>query len=319
MATRRDSQSLLQIAVLCGGASSERSVSLESGAAVVSALAGRGHKVTPLDPAEVDLAMVEWGRFDAAFLALHGAFGEDGHVQTQLEGFGVSYTGSDADTSRLAFSKSASKERFAQHNVPTPPYVLIHESDDAARIHQQAKMRGYPLVVKPDAQGSSLGVSIVQTPDELPQALARCFHLDRFGVLEAYIAGSEWTVGLLDDETLPLIRIETARPFYDFYAKYEDEATEYLFDFALPAPVVKAIETAGRRAGAALGTRGLARVDLRLDRYNQPWVLELNTIPGFTSHSLVPKAAARMGIGFGELCERAVRTCLAPAVSRPNS
>jgi D-alanine-D-alanine ligase len=294
-------------------------VSLERGTAVAAALASRGHRITRIDPAEVDLASVEWTAYDAAFLALHGTFGEDGHVQSLLESFGVPYTGSDAATSRLAFSKSASKERFAQHNVPTPAYVLIHESDDAARIHRHAQMLGYPLVVKPDAQGSSLGVSIVHSPDELPQALARCFHLDAFGILESYIAGSEWTVGLFNDEVLPMICIETARPFYDFYAKYEDDATQYHFDFALPTPVVKAIETAGRMAGVAPGTQGLARVDLRLDRYNQPWVLEMNTIPGFTSHSLVPKAAARLGISFSELCDRAVRDCLTTPVSKPNS
>lgn len=303
----------MQIAVLAGGESAERAVSLQSGAAVTRALSERGHQVTAIDPAETDLAAVNWSEFTVAFLALHGPFGEDGQVQSVLEAAGVAYTGSNAAVSRLAFSKSASKERFSQHGVPTPPYVLIHESDAATRVQQEAQRLGYPLVVKPDAQGSSLGVSIIDSPHELPQALERCFELDPFGILEPAVVGTEWTVGLLDDLVLPLIQIETGRPFFDYQAKYEDDDTVYRFEFSLPGHVVEAIESAGRRAGEALGTSGVVRVDIRLDRLQQPWVLEINTIPGFTDHSLIPKAAARLGINLGELCERAIRSCLSTA------
>ena len=183
--------SAMKIALLAGGNSPERDVSLESGSEVGAALSGRGHQVTPIDPLQTDLNGVPWDEFDAVFIALHGTFGEDGQVQRILEDARVPFTGSDSQTSRLAFSKSASKERFATCGVPTLPYVLIHESDAAARISQQAGAIGFPCVVKPDGQGSSLGVSLVQTPEQLPAALSQCFHFDPFGIVEAYIDGSE--------------------------------------------------------------------------------------------------------------------------------
>ena len=168
-------------------------------------------------------------------MALHGRFGEDGTLQSLLERAGVPYTGSDSQASRLAFSKSASKERFLQYRVPTPNYVLIHASDDASRIGRLAGQVGYPLVVKPDRQGSSLGVSIVETADALPDALRRCFALDDFGLIEAAVLGSEWTVGLFDELVLPPILIETSRQFYDYRAKYEDDDTRVLFRFLIAA------------------------------------------------------------------------------------
>lgn len=306
----------LRIAVLAGGDSDEREISLASGESVAQALAQRGHCVSRIDPADGPLESCNWDETDAAFLALHGKFGEDGHVQSILDAIGMPYTGSDADASRLAFSKSASKERFLQFEVPTPPYVLIHASDDPSRIEKQARKIGYPLVVKPDAQGSSIGVTIVRSPAELSEALETCFAFDKFGLLEACVIGSEWTLGLLDDQPLPLIRIDTHRSFFDFHAKYEDDATEYQFEFALESNIVRAIENAGVRAAQSLGTCGIARVDIRVDRQNRPWVLEVNTIPGFTDHSLVPKAAARLGMSLSELCERAVQSCLSKFGSR---
>ena len=304
-----------RIALLAGGKSRERNISLESGDAVAKGLSERGHIVTRIDPALIELTTLEWSNYDVAFLALHGTYGEDGHVQQILEDASIPFTGSDSTASRLAFSKSAAKERFVQHGVPTPPYVLMHEKDNAARIQQQAAAIGYPLAVKPDAQGSSLGVTIVRSPEELPQALARCFHFDPFGLLEAGIEGTEWTLGMLDDLNLPLIQIETGRGFFDYQAKYEDDNTQYLFEFAVPTSVVKAIESAGRRAYDALGCQGLARVDIRVDKFGQPWVLEVNTIPGMTSHSLVPKAASRIGLSLGALCERSIENCLAQVSS----
>ncbi len=307
----------LKIAVLLGGTSRERNISLESGEAVAKSLRDRGHEVSQIDPAHIDLNGLDWSNFDVAFLALHGTFGEDGHVQQILEMAGIPFTGSDSTASRLAFSKSAAKERFIQNGVPTAPYVLIHESDSAARIQQQALALGFPLVVKPDRQGSSLGITIVRSQEELPQALARCFHFDPFGLLEVAIEGTEWTLGIVDDRPLPLIQIETGRGFFDYEAKYEDDLTQYLFEFAFPTSVVKSIENAGRQAYTALGCRGLARVDLRMDQFHQPWVLEVNTIPGLTSHSLVPKAASRIGLSLGELCEQTILTCLNRQPPRP--
>ena len=305
----KENPSSLRVAVLSGGDSDERIVSLKSGQAVADALTERGHRVLHLDPAIVELSGIDWRQFDVAFVALHGRFGEDGQVQQILDEAHVSYTGSDALASRLAFSKSAAKERFALFGVPTPPYSLIHYNDELAQIDRKAAEIGYPLVVKPDTQGSSLGVSIVRTPAALAAALKLCFQFDSFGVLETMIEGTEWTVGLIDRQILPAIKIETDREFFDWQAKYEDDETRYLFDPDLPRSVIQTIESVALEAGAALGTRGLARVDLRLDEQNQPWVLEVNTIPGFTDHSLLPKAAARIGIDFPTLCDRIVRSC----------
>lgn len=302
--------SSLHVAVLFGGDSAEREISLMSGRAVAQALSSRGFQITMMDPAEMDLDLVEWSVFDAAFIALHGRYGEDGEIQKLLDRQGIPYTSSSAEVCSLTFSKSATKERLIQAGVPTPPYVLIHETDDAARIQAHARLLGFPLVVKPDTQGSSLGVSIVETPEDLPAALARCFHLDSFGLLERFIPGTEWTAGFMNRQQLPLIQIRTPRGFYDYRAKYEDHQTDYCFDFEVTSDVVRRIEHASQQAVACLGTTGLARLDLRVDQFDNPWVLEINTVPGFTDHSLVPKAAARIGIDFPSLCERIVRTSL---------
>lgn len=305
----------LRIAVLAGGDSEERQISLKSGQAVADALTESGHQVLQLDPAIVDLPGLDWSQFDVAFVALHGSFGEDGQVQRILDEAGVRYTGSGAVASRLAFSKSAAKEQFELFGVPTAPFATIHYNDDLDEIRQKAEEIGYPLVVKPDTQGSSLGVSIVRTPGELHQALKVCFQFDSVGIIEAMIEGTEWTVGLIDVQVLPAIKIETDRPFFDWQAKYEDDQTRYIFDADVPRAVVESIERAAWNACSALGTSGLARVDLRLDEQNQPWVLEINTVPGFTDHSLLPKAAARMGITFPALCDRVVRSCLLKSIT----
>lgn len=306
----------LHVAVLLGGPSAEREVSLRSGAAVAEALRGAGHRVTEIDPATTDLATCSWRGIDVAFIALHGRFGEDGQVQELLEQAGVPYTGSDVASSRLAISKSATKERLLLNGVPTAPYVLIHESDAAHVIIQHAEKLGYPLVVKPDTQGSSIGVSIVPSADLLPVALTKCFQYDSFGVLEKFIRGTEWTAGFIDDQSLPLIQIDTDRQFFDYQAKYEDDETRYQFDVRVSEDTVSRVKEAAAAACRVVGTRGVARVDLILDHSDRPWVLEVNTIPGFTDHSLVPKAAAQVGIRFVDLCERCLQSALASARRR---
>lgn len=310
---------IFNIVVLTGGESAERDISLKSGDTVARALSSRGHRVKIVDPSLVDLDTYDWTDCDVVFIALHGTYGEDGTIQTTLDRLGIPYSGCNAATSKLTFSKSASKERFIQHNVSTPSYILIHECDNAQRIEQHARTMGYPLVVKPDAQGSSLGVTIVNSPEELPQALSRCFHYDSFGILESAIKGSEWTVSLVDDQILPLIQIETPHEFFDYEAKYLEDSTQYLFEFNLPTNVIQDILKTGANACEALGTTGIVRVDIILDRFQKPWVLEVNTIPGFTDHSLVPKAAAQAGIDFGELCERALIKCLTKTVGKPHN
>lgn len=310
-------QPVWRVAVLAGGDSDEAVISLRSGDAVYRALVNRGHTVVLLDPAMVDLKSVDWSQFDVAFLALHGRFGEDGQVQEILTAANVCYTGSDAATCRLTFSKSAAKERMLQFGVPTPPYVVVHHSDSWQRLHDLASRIGFPLVVKPDTQGSSLGISIVQAPAELEAAFRRCFEFDQFAVVEQFVAGTEWTVGLLDDWMLPPLCIETSRPFFDYVAKYEDEGTRYRFDVGWPEASMEAMKDAARSVCRAMGVRGLARVDLRMDALHRPWVLEVNTIPGLTDHSLVPKAAAKAGVDFASLCERAIQSARLPAARRP--
>ncbi|MCA9077188.1 MAG: D-alanine--D-alanine ligase [Planctomycetaceae bacterium] len=300
----------LRIVVLYGGDSAEREISLQSGTAVATALSDRGHRVLSVDPAETPLESVDWPRYDAAFIALHGQFGEDGCVQNILQAWGVPFTGSDATASRMAFSKSASKERFIACDVPTPAYRLIHVSDSYRQLCETAQQLGYPLVMKPDASGSSLGVTFVDGPDQLRRAAEDCFEHGPFGLLERVVDGTEWTLGLFDQERLPLIRIEPQQTFYDYNAKYQDDRTGYCLDPDVSDSARLRIEETGAAAARSVGTRGIARVDLRVDELGQPWVLEVNTVPGFTDHSLVPKAAERHGWSFAELCERAVRSCV---------
>lgn len=299
-----------RVAVLCGGNSCERSVSLESGSNVAAALAVAGHVVDIIDPAETDLLTVNWSPYDVAFLALHGAFGEDGAIQDLLDGFGVPFTGSDALTSRLAFNKAAAKERFVQGEVPTPEFALVTRRDSLNAVKRAADRLGYPLVVKPNSQGSSFGISLVHSAEQLEPAIHRAFEYDSAVLLEVAILGDEWTVPLLDSHVLPPVRVTTRRELFDFHAKYLDEDTGYSFAATSSQATLRSIEDAARRACSVLGTRGIARVDLRLDDQQRPYVLEVNTIPGMTSHSLVPKSAERLGWSLTDVCERAIVSAL---------
>ncbi|MBS0262299.1 MAG: D-alanine--D-alanine ligase [Planctomycetes bacterium] len=306
----------LRVALLMGGPSAEREISLQSGAAVSRALESLGHVVRQVDPLHVNLNEFPWDQFDVAFIALHGTFGEDGEVQQILERALIPYTGSGVAASRLAISKSASKERFIQSQIATAPYVLIHDTDARARIEQLADQLGYPLVVKPDAQGSSLGVTIVQQKAQLAEALDRCFQLDHFGLMERAIRGAEWTVGLLDERVFPPIRIATKRAFFDYAAKYQDDETQHLFDSDVSAGQLDRIIQTARGACTAVGTCGLVRVDLIVDENGCPIVLEVNTVPGLTDHSLVPKAAARLGWTMAELCQACLSSAMQHAYER---
>jgi len=309
--------SAARILLLAGGDSAEREISLKSGYGVATALQALRLNVELLDPALTDLHRFRWQPNDIAFVALHGGSGENGEIQAILEAAGVPFTGSGPAASQLAFSKSAAKLRFLQSGVPTPPFVLIHQSDSEARLREQAQRIGYPLVIKPDQQGSSIGVTIVHSPETLTTATKECFRYGPFGIIEQAIPGTEWTLGVLDDECLPLIRIETDNIFFDFSAKYQDETTRYVLDFDEPSTITDAIVRAGHAACRAVGTAGVARVDLRLDPHGQPFVLEVNTVPGFTDHSLVPKAAARIGLSFPELCQRMLESALEHAPAAP--
>jgi D-alanine-D-alanine ligase len=275
---------------------------------VIDALRSRGHDVRELDPAAIDVLAYPWGGVDAAFIALHGPFGEDGTVQSLLDDLAVPYTGSGPAASRLAMDKSASKQRFIAHGLPTPTFQTAHVTEPRATVDGKAAALGFPLVVKPNAQGSSVGVNIVQSQDGLGDALHDAFRFDPLAILETFVPGREMTVAVLERRPLPAIEILPARAFFDYHAKYHDDATGYAFDTDLPPASVRHVEAVAVSAAEALGTTGIVRVDLRLDAQHQPWLLEVNTIPGLTDHSLVPKAAACAGIGFAELCEQLIVT-----------
>jgi D-alanine-D-alanine ligase len=300
-----------RIVVLAGGQSAERTISLRSGAAVVSALVAAGHRATAIDPAEGAISNIDWLRFDAAFIALHGGEGEDGRVQQELESRGVPYTGSCPMACRLAMSKSASKDRFIEFGIPTPPFVPFAASDRAATVADRVARLGYPLVIKPDAQGSSLGVTVTDSRAELDHAISAAAEYDNALLAEAFIRGREFTVAVLNDRPLPVLEIVTPQRVFSYDAKYASPLTEYRFEFELPNPQRAALTRAAVAATQALGTSGLARVDLMLGQDGRPCVLEVNTSPGMSPRSLAPQAAARAGLDMPQLCDQLVQECLA--------
>ncbi len=288
----------MHVVVLMGGMSSEREVSLRSGAAVVDGLRMAGHTVSGVDVTSPDFLLPE--KVDAVFVALHGTYGEDGAVQQELRRRGVAFTGSDETASRLAFDKRLSKRLFDRHAVPTPPWGVVREGDTPALP--------WPVVVKPPCQGSTLGVHRVNTADEWPDALADALSYDREAIVECFIAGRELTVGLLDGEALAVVEVVAPNGWYDYRAKYVVGQTEYL----VPAPLTVAQTGECRRLAQTvyrvLGCRGMGRVDFRMDPEDRFFVLEMNTIPGFTETSLLPKAARYAGLDFSSLCDRVLQT-----------
>lgn len=292
----------LDITVLSGGPSAEREVSLQSGRSVHEALCRLGHHATLRDIGPADLSALNEPA-DVVFIALHGEFGEDGEVQRLLEDRGIPYTGSRAEASRVAMNKAETKRAMALAGVPTPDWGLV----DATNIDGVAKRFAPPVVVKPVCSGSSVDLTIAKCANELKAATTRL--VDRYGeaMIERYIKGVELTVGILGDSALPVCQIRTKREFYDYQAKYVDDDTEYLFDIDLPPALLAKVQELSLAAHRAIGCRVFSRVDWMVDAAkSQPYFLEINTIPGFTSHSLVPKAAGRVGIGFDELCQRII-------------
>ncbi len=296
----------LDITVLAGGPGPEREVSLDSGRAVHAALGRLGHRVEMYDIHADDLSALERPA-DFVFIALHGEFGEDGTLQAELDERGLRYSGSGAEASRLAMDKAAAKERFERAGVATPRYEVV----DSLRLKGLADRFATPAVVKPVSSGSSVDTTVARSAAALERAAAEV--VQRYGraLVEEYIAGRELTVGILGDEALPVCEIRTKREFYNYQAKYLDDDTQYLFDPDLPAGVLEGVQRLSLAAHRALGCRVFSRVDCMLDATTmQPYFLEVNTIPGFTSHSLVPKAAARRGINFDELCQRIIELSL---------
>ncbi|HWA98004.1 MAG TPA: D-alanine--D-alanine ligase [Pirellulales bacterium] len=305
------------VAVLAGGDSHERAVSLSSGREVTLALRSAGHRVEQIDPSHVPLSEVPWSDFDVCLLALHGGSGEDGRVQQQLESLGVRYTGSGPEASRLAMSKSAAKERFFQTRVPTLPYVLFHASEPIDDVTAHIARLGWPVVVKPESQGSSLGVGFAARPSELADRVAEGCEFDHFLLAEPWVDGREFTVAVLGREPLPLLEIATPRGLFDYESKYGHAEAECRFDTGLSREQVVRLQSIAVAAAESLGTTGLVRVDLMLDRNERPWVLEVNTLPGMTPTSLAPQAAQRAGLDLVALCEWMLRDALAATAAGP--
>ena len=293
----------LNITVMLGGPSAEREVSLRSGAAVAEALRSRGHRVTELDPVPGKWSLP--AATDAVFLALHGTYGEDGTVQSELEALGVPYTGCDAAASRLAFDKLLTKQRCLAASVPTPRFELINSPT-------ASWPRGWnpPVVLKPLRQGSSVGLVFVERVSEWSAALAEAFRHDSEVLCEERIHGRETTVGVLDGQALPVVEVRPRSGVYDYRSKYTAGATEYLCPAPFDAALTARIQAAGLGAFNAVGARDYARTDVMVTPAGEPFVLEVNTLPGMTEMSLLPKAAAAAGIGYAELCERMVLLAL---------
>jgi D-alanine-D-alanine ligase len=289
------------VAVLLGGSSAEREVSLRSGGMVLEALLERGVDAIAFDPAVRPLGELVAEDVAVAFNVLHGRPGEDGTVQGALELLGVPYTGSGVLASALAMDKWRTKLLWQAAGVPTPPFALLEADTDFDAV---ATRLGLPLMVKPANEGSSIGMSKVDRADQLEGAWRAAVAHDPLVIAERFIRGAEFTAGILDGKPLPLIRLETPRAFYDYEAKYHAEDTRYLVPCGLPAAEESAIQQAALTAFRLLGCRGWGRVDLMVDESGQPWFLEVNTAPGMTDHSLVPMAARHAGIDFGELCLR---------------
>lgn len=299
----------LKVAVLMGGVGEEREISIQSGSCVAQALREAGVDVISADISPDNLDVLEDGSIDVFFIALHGRFGEDGQLQQILEDRSLVYTGSGPKGSRLAFDKLASKRAFAEAGVAMPAAIEFDSSGDMQRLEKQLEQFAEAYVIKPLRQGSTIGISIVGEPGEAVAAAQRC--QEEFGdcMIEQYISGREVTVGVLKNRALPVIEIKARGGFYDYDAKYVDEETEFLFDTVEPALAVK-VQTDALRCFAGLGLRHFARIDFRLGEDNKPYVLEANTIPGLTSHSLVPKAAANAGISMSQLCAEIIEAAL---------
>lgn len=283
-----------KIAVLKGGPSAERDVSLASGAAVAKALRSLDYEVEELDVTGYEVALPTG--CEVAFIALHGTFGEDGQLQALLEQRGIPFTGSGSASSKLSFDKVASKRVFERQGIATPRYEVLAPG--------QVRTLPLPVVVKPPRQGSSIGISKVFKDEEWPAALAAALKLDTEALVETFIEGAELTVGVVGEQVLPIVEIRAPQGYYDYRAKYTKGLTEYLVPAPLDESLTRKCQELAWRTFTALDCRGLGRVDIRLTPDGHPYVLELNSIPGFTETSLLPKAARSVGLEFPALCEK---------------
>jgi D-alanine-D-alanine ligase len=297
---------LRKIVVLMGGPGSEREVSLRSGAGIADALREQfpAAEVVPVIVDGTDVRLPEGT--ELVFIAIHGSFGEDGTLQAILEERGVPYTGTDVGSSELAFDKIASKGAFTEAGVPTPAWEIIRRDADPASLEMTP-----PLVIKPPREGSSVGVCIVKRREEIADALHTAGKYADELLAEAFVAGRELTVGILGEEVLPIIEITTQAGFYDYNNKYTAGGSEHLVPAPLDEETARRVREAALTAHRSLGTQVYSRVDIRLDEAGEPWVLEVNTIPGMTATSLLPDAARVAGYTYPALCGRIAELSLA--------
>lgn len=289
----------LNLTVMLGGPSAEREVSLRTGAAVAAALRSVGHTVTEIDPRPGQWQLPPGT--DVVFLCLHGTYGEDGTIQAELDALGVPYTGCDAEASRVAFDKVLTKQRCVECGVPTARFAIF----DSPAAEWPAGWEP-PVVLKPVRQGSSVGLQFVNQPGEFAAKLAEALRHGSEVLMEERVIGRETTVGILGGRALPVVEIRPKAGTYDYANKYTSGATEYSCPADFNAEVTARIQAAGLAAFAAVGGRDYARVDVMVTAANEPVVLEVNTLPGMTGTSLLPKAAAAAGMSYAELCQRMV-------------
>ncbi len=290
-----------KVALLLGGTSAEREVSLKSGDAVLKALQQSGVDVTPIDVGADVLELLQGGDFDRVFIMLHGRGGEDGTMQGALELLELPYTGSGVLASALGMDKWRSKLLWQAAGLPVPACALLDAGSDFVAVSQQV---GMPIFVKPASEGSSVGISKVSSPGELEEAYRLAAQHDSLVLAEQFIGGGEYTVAILGEQVLPVVKIEPSGEFYDYASKYLSDTTRYLCPCGLPAEKEAELQSLARKAFDVLGCRGWGRIDILMDETGKPYLLEANTLPGMTDHSLVPMAAKVAGIAFDELVLR---------------
>tara|TARA_B100000929_G_scaffold218960_1_gene175566 strand:- start:2147 stop:3085 length:939 start_codon:yes stop_codon:yes gene_type:complete len=304
--------SLDRVVVVYGGTSAEREVSLKSGAAILAALNRQGVDAIGYDPKEGGLAGLERLAPSAVFVALHGRGGEDGTLQGALELLGLPYTGSGVLASALGMDKQRTKQVWQAVGLPTPECIMLSEHADWAAVVEQL---GLPMMVKPVHEGSTLGISIVKSQEELRSAYTAAAKFDARVMAERFVVGDEYTVALLGDDVLPAIRVEVPGGFYDYEAKYIANTTQYHLPCGLSDEEEQSLAALCKEAFVAVGGQGWGRIDVMRDKAGQFWLIEVNTVPGMTDHSLVPQAAAHAGIDFDTLVMRILQTAIAPSVA----
>lgn len=298
-----------KVAVLMGGESAEREVSLNSGNAVLSGLLRKGVDAHGIDAGRDVLQQLVDGGYERVFIVLHGRGGEDGVIQGGLETLGLPYTGSGVQGSSLGMDKYRCKLLWSGLSLPTPGYLMISKESGLV----VAEELGFPLMVKPVHEGSSIGMAKADTPDELHAAWSAAKKYDGQVMVERWITGQEFTAAILKDQALPLIRLETPHAFYDYEAKYRSDNTSYHCPCGLDSAKEKELQALALEAFHAVGASGWGRVDIMMDQEKQPWLIEVNTVPGMTDHSLVPMAAKQQGLDFDELVWQILATTLESA------